>query len=170
MPTEAAGTRAKAGKGNQILARRRLPSNTKTIPLSAEPVGSPLRSASPRTGKHIVISEASQSIPLCRNTAPAETAPNGLSRGDETLRSHSSHASNNAASVASWRYRNGTEALQRPQSAHSPSKDRSCKFTSKREQEEAKRKRHEDEEKRIARQQNSLRALLNSADGIYPRR
>ena len=124
---------------------------------------SPLRSASPRPGRQLSLvssgprkSVESKTPRQCESETPRQNK--GETSGGVTWRTQ---LSNRSQSLFSARL------SQQSARATTPKKDR---ITAEREAAEVKRKREEEEQKKNERRKNSLRAVLRSADGLYPRR
>ena len=162
------------GKGNKIQPRRtprhlspqdreEALAQVEEVDHGTERLGSPLR-WTPRSRKQLATPR-----PAKPQSAAAES-PAAESKGNLTWRSQSALTTNLASpcfsSLLSSRKQSGRRVHHRNDSG-SPRKPR---FEVERQKAESLREQEQHEQKKIARQEASLRAVLKSADGLYPRR
>lgn len=119
--------------------------------------GAPRRSTTPRTGRHILALSAS----VVKGSELETPRPTGS--GSVTWRTQTPQLTNRSDCVLSMDKRSQVSVC-RPTT---PKKDR---VTTEREEAAALRLQEETLQKKAARRKNSMRAVLRSADGLYPRR
>ena len=162
------------GKGNKIQPRRtprhlspqdreEALAQVEEVDHGTERLGSPLR-RTPRSRKQLATPRPGKPQSAVAGLPAAE------SKGNLTWRSQSALTTNltspSFSSLLSSRKQSGRRVHHRNDSG-SPRKPR---FEVERQKAESLREQEQHEQKKIARQEASLRAVLKSADGLYPRR
>ena len=162
------------GKGNKIQPRRtprhlspqdreEALAQVEEVDHGTERLGSPLR-RTPRSRKQLATPRPGKPQSAVAGLPAAE------SKGNLTWRSQSALTTNLTSpcfsSLLSSRKQSGRRVHHRNDSG-SPRKPR---FEVERQKAESLREQEQHEQKKIARQEASLRAVLKSADGLYPRR